>query len=77
MAGEAMQATPRVVDGALLRGRTVVISGAGRARGIGKATARLCVQHGAAVALLDLDAGEAAQAARDVAGGGGAACVAT
>lgn len=52
----------------LLQGKTVVISGAGRAKGIGKATALLCVQHGARVALLDLDADEVAQAARDVAG---------
>jgi NAD(P)-dependent dehydrogenase (short-subunit alcohol dehydrogenase family) len=45
----------RVTKGRLLEGRTVVISGAGRARGIGKATARLCVEHGAAVALLDVE----------------------
>lgn len=63
----------RVATGRLLQGRTVVISGAGRARGIGKATARLCAQHGAAVALLDLDEAEVQQAAADVADGVGRA----
>lgn len=58
--------TPRVTAGRLLEGRTVVISGAGRARGIGKATAQLCAQHGAAVVLLDLDADEVRAAAREV-----------
>jgi NAD(P)-dependent dehydrogenase (short-subunit alcohol dehydrogenase family) len=62
---------PRVTGGRLLEGRTVVISGAGRARGIGKATARLCVEHGAAVALLDLDEDEVREAARDVDGSQG------
>lgn len=52
--------------GRLLEGRTVVISGAGRARGIGKATAQLLVEHGARVAMLDLDEDEVRQAARDV-----------
>ena len=56
--------------GRLLEGRTVVISGAGRARGIGKATARLFIQHGASVALLDVNEEEAHEAARDVAEGG-------
>jgi len=63
----------RQTDGALLRGRTVMISGAARARGIGKATARLCVQHGACVVLLDLDEEEVRQAAVDVAGTDGQA----
>ena len=40
----------------LLRGRTAVISGAAGLRGIGLATARLFVEHGARVAILDLDA---------------------
>jgi NAD(P)-dependent dehydrogenase (short-subunit alcohol dehydrogenase family) len=65
--------SPRAVTGRLLEGRTAVISGAGRARGIGKATARLFLQHGAAVALLDLDEAEVAQAALDLAEGGGRA----
>ena len=49
--------------GLLLQGRVAVITGASRARGIGLATARLFAQHGARVALLDLDEGEAAAAA--------------
>ncbi len=60
-------------SGRLLEGRTAVISGAGRARGIGKATARLFVEHGARVALLDLDEAEVRQSAADVSEGGGAA----
>ena len=47
----------------LLAGRVAVITGASRARGIGLATARLFAQHGARVALLDLDEGEAVVAA--------------
>jgi NAD(P)-dependent dehydrogenase (short-subunit alcohol dehydrogenase family) len=56
----------RITGGRLLQGRTAVISGAGRARGIGRATARLFLQHGAAVALLDLDADEVAQTAAEL-----------
>jgi NAD(P)-dependent dehydrogenase (short-subunit alcohol dehydrogenase family) len=53
----------------LLEGRTAIISGAGRPRGIGRATARLFVAHGARVALLDINEEEAQQSARDVSGG--------
>lgn len=60
-----------VLTGRLLEGRTVVISGAGRARGIGRATARLLLAHGARVALLDQDEQEVLQAAADVAAGTG------
>jgi NAD(P)-dependent dehydrogenase (short-subunit alcohol dehydrogenase family) len=56
--------------GALLEGRVAVISGAGRERGIGKATAKLFAAHGASVALLDLDAAEVQTAAVDVAATG-------
>lgn len=59
---------PTLRHGRLLEGRTVVISGAGRARGIGKATAQLFIEHGARVALLDIDEAEVQQAAQDVAG---------
>lgn len=52
--------------GALLEGRVAVISGAGRERGIGKATAKLFAAHGASVALLDLDEAEVETAAADV-----------
>lgn len=55
-----------VMTGRLLEGRTVVISGAGRERGIGRATARLFIAHGARVALLDLDEKEVTEAAREV-----------
>ena len=61
--------------GRLLEGRTVVISGAARARGIGKATARLFVEHGAKVAMLDLDEAEVRDAAADVAAGSAATTV--
>jgi NAD(P)-dependent dehydrogenase (short-subunit alcohol dehydrogenase family) len=39
----------------LLDGKTAVISGAASARGIGLATARLFAEHGARIAILDLD----------------------
>ena len=76
-AGDMLPATPpraepppRRSTGALLEGRTAMISGAGRARGIGKATARLFAAHGASVVLLDLDADEVRAAAQDVAQAG-------
>ena len=47
----------------LLEGRTAVISGAASPRGIGLATARLFAAHGARVAILDLQQGQAADAA--------------
>jgi NAD(P)-dependent dehydrogenase (short-subunit alcohol dehydrogenase family) len=53
----------------LLEGRTAAISGAASARGIGFATARLFSEHGARVAILDID-GEAAQAAAAALGAG-------
>ena len=57
----AVRTSQRV--GALLKGRVAVISGAGRDRGIGKATAKLFEAHGASVALLDLDEAEVLAAA--------------
>ena len=53
----------------LLNGRTAVISGAASPRGIGLATARLFAAHGARVAILDLDAAQAAAAAGDLGDG--------
>jgi NAD(P)-dependent dehydrogenase (short-subunit alcohol dehydrogenase family) len=38
----------------LLEGKVAIITGAGSARGIGRATARLFAEHGARLALLDL-----------------------
>jgi NAD(P)-dependent dehydrogenase (short-subunit alcohol dehydrogenase family) len=62
----------------LLAGKVAVISGAASPRGIGLATARLFAQHGARVAILDLDE-TAAQDAADGLGGAhhGFACDAT
>lgn len=51
-----------------LDGRVAVISGAGRDRGIGKATAQVMLAHGARVVLLDLDEAEAQAAAWDLSG---------
>ncbi|MDA8251795.1 MAG: glucose 1-dehydrogenase [Rhodospirillales bacterium] len=47
----------------LLNGKTAVISGAASPRGIGLATARVLAQHGARVAILDLDKAQAKEAA--------------
>jgi len=47
----------------ILRGKTAVISGAAGKRGIGLATARLFAEHGARVAILDIDGTAAIEAA--------------
>jgi len=47
----------------LLAGKIAAISGAASRRGIGLATAKLFAEHGARVAILDLDAGQATAAA--------------
>lgn len=59
----------RLVGGHLLAGRTAVISGAGRPQGIGRATAKLFVEHGARVALLDVDHDEVNATALELAQG--------
>ncbi|MCL8000457.1 SDR family oxidoreductase [Brucella sp. 21LCYQ03] len=51
---------------ALLEGKFAVITGAASQRGLGKATAKLFVQHGATVAILDLDESAAQAAAADL-----------
>lgn len=48
-----------------MQGRTIVITGA--ASGIGKATALLCAQRGAKIALIDIDQEATASAAAEVA----------
>jgi NAD(P)-dependent dehydrogenase (short-subunit alcohol dehydrogenase family) len=50
----------------LLADKTAVISGAASARGIGRATAKLFAEHGARVAILDLDAAGAKRAAEEL-----------
>lgn len=59
----------------LLDGKFAIITGAASKRGLGKATAKLFAEHGATVAILDLDQGQAEAAARDLgAGHVGLAC---
>ena len=60
----------------LLKNKTAVITGAASARGLGKATAALFAEHGARIAILDLDAGAAQAAAADLPDAGhiGLAC---
>lgn len=50
----------------LLKGKTAVISGGASPKGIGLATARLFAEHGARVAILDLDQGASNEAAASV-----------
>jgi NAD(P)-dependent dehydrogenase (short-subunit alcohol dehydrogenase family) len=50
----------------LLKNRVAIITGAASPRGIGKAMARLFAEHGALVAILDLDFEAAAAAAKDI-----------
>ena len=53
----------------LLKDKTAIITGAASARGLGKATARLFAEHGARVAILDLDESAAKAAAADLGDG--------
>jgi len=53
----------------LLEGRIAIVTGAASARGLGKATAQLFAEHGARVAILDLDGEAAATAAADLGAG--------
>jgi NAD(P)-dependent dehydrogenase (short-subunit alcohol dehydrogenase family) len=50
----------------LLEGKFAVITGAASKRGLGKATAKLFAEHGATVAILDLDKAAAKEAAADL-----------
>jgi NAD(P)-dependent dehydrogenase (short-subunit alcohol dehydrogenase family) len=51
---------------ALLQDKFAVVTGAASKRGLGKATARLFAEHGATVAILDLDEAAAKEAAADL-----------
>ena len=53
----------------LLKGKTAVISGAAGERGIGYCTARTFAEHGARVAILDLDAEASRKAAASLGAG--------
>ncbi|QRE73087.1 SDR family NAD(P)-dependent oxidoreductase [Methylobacterium aquaticum] len=50
----------------LLTDKVCLITGAASLRGIGRATAKLFASHGAKVVILDLDAGQAEEAARAI-----------
>ena len=50
----------------LLDGRVAIVTGAARARGIGKATARLFAEHGARVVVTDIETEHPADAAADI-----------
>ncbi|MCF4127982.1 SDR family NAD(P)-dependent oxidoreductase [Methylobacterium sp. SyP6R] len=50
----------------LLTDKVCLITGAASLRGIGRATAQLFASHGAKVVILDLDAGQAEEAARSL-----------
>ncbi|TRW95729.1 SDR family oxidoreductase [Paracoccus sp. M683] len=53
----------------LLDGKYVIVTGAASPRGLGKATAQLFADHGATVAILDLNADQAKAAAADLGDG--------
>lgn len=50
----------------ILSGKFAVITGAASKNGLGKATAKLFAEHGATVAILDLDQAAAEEAVRDL-----------
>ncbi len=50
----------------LLENQTAIVTGAASPRGLGKATAQLFADHGARVAIFDLDASQAEKAAAEI-----------
>lgn len=54
----------------LLEGKIAIITGAASPRGLGKATAALFAEHGATIAIVDLDEAQAKAAAADLPGEG-------
>lgn len=54
----------------LLKDKTAIVTGAASPRGLGKATAKLFAEHGARVAIIDLDLEAARSAASDLPGTG-------
>ena len=50
----------------LLKNKYAIVTGAASARGLGKATAQMFAEHGATIAILDLDADAAKAAAADL-----------
>ena len=60
------------LTGALLEGRTAIVTGAGGERGLGRAIARLLAAHGARVLATDIDDAGAARTARLLGEGHGA-----
>jgi NAD(P)-dependent dehydrogenase (short-subunit alcohol dehydrogenase family) len=67
---------PIRMSGALLEGRSVIVTGAASARGLGLAAARLMAEHGARVLITDINAQAAEAAAASLPGTGhlGARC---
>jgi NAD(P)-dependent dehydrogenase (short-subunit alcohol dehydrogenase family) len=57
------------MSGALLEGRSAIVTGAASWRGIGLATARLLAEHGARVMITDVDGPAADRAALSLPGG--------
>jgi NAD(P)-dependent dehydrogenase (short-subunit alcohol dehydrogenase family) len=53
----------------LLKNKFAIVTGAASPRGLGKAMAKLFYEHGAKVAILDLDEKAAADAAKDIGSG--------
>lgn len=67
--GNAIEDKERGSPMGLLDGKYAIVTGAASPRGLGKATARLFAEHGATVAILDLDAKAARLAAAEIGNG--------